>query len=358
MHSRMNLATALRRCAAAGGALLILSLAAVNGAQTPTPPADPDVRTVVDKILTSAEHPGLTWGNIADVATDLAPLYEAETDRLLWFNGTAPIAAVERTVAALGAAEEHGLSPADYDAAALATQLAALKSGRAAAADRALFDVSLSVGAARMLRGVHLGRVDPAMLRWGYHIERKAADGAALLREVREGKGLAALLDELQPPVSHYARARKTLAAYRALLKRGEPERIPQLPQGKRKIQAGETWPGLTQLAARLRTLGDIATPANAPAPANYSPPLVEAVKRFQGRHGLEMDGVIGAGTIKAMNVTLAQRIRQIELAMERKRWLPPLSDRANIFVNVPLFRLWATDPKSGAEPLRLRVVV
>jgi L,D-transpeptidase catalytic domain/Putative peptidoglycan binding domain len=85
---------------------------------------------------------------------------------------------------------------------------------------------------------------------------------------------------------------------------------------------------------------------------------LVDAVKRFQGRHGLETDGVIGAGTIKALNVTLAQRVRQIELAMERMRWLPKLDDRPNVFVNVPLFRMWATDPVRGDEPLRMSVVV
>ena len=58
------------------------------------------------------------------------------------------------------------------------------------------------------------------------------------------------------------------------------------------------------------------------------------------------------------LNVSLAHRVRQIELAMERMRWLPQLSDRPNIFVNVPLFRLWATDPQTGAEPLRMNVVV
>ena len=75
---------------------------------------------------------------------------------------------------------------------------------------------------------------------------------------------------------------------------------------------------------------------------STYTAPLVEAVKRFQGRHGLEADGVIGAGTIRALNVPLAQRVRQIELAMERMRWLPALEQSPNVFVNVPLFRLWA----------------
>ena len=89
-----------------------------------------------------------------------------------------------------------------------------------------------------------------------------------------------------------------------------------------------------------------------------YTRGIVEAVKRFQVRHGLEADGVIGAGTIRAINVPLVDRVRQIELAMERMRWLPKLDEGQNIFVNVANFRLWANDPRTRVEPLRMNVVV
>jgi murein L,D-transpeptidase YcbB/YkuD len=84
----------------------------------------------------------------------------------------------------------------------------------------------------------------------------------------------------------------------------------------------------------------------------------VEAVKAFQRRHGLEPDGVIGRDTVAMLDVSMAHRVRQIELAMERMRWLPAMSDRPVVFVNVPLFRLWASDPRTGEEPLRMNVVV
>ena len=210
-----------------------------------------------------------------------------------------------------------------------------------------------------MLRAVHIGRVDPATMHWGYQLERKPVDAPVLLREAREGRGLAAMLDSLQPPFAHYARARTTLAAYKALAAQGEPPPIPELGKGPGIKPAG-IWAGVPSLAARLRVLGDL--PADAAEAAgqstSYSGALVDAVKRFQDRHGLEDDGVIGAGTLKALNVTLAQRVQQIELAMERMRWLPKLDDRPNVFVNVPLFRLWATDPVRGEEPLRMNVVV
>jgi len=325
------------------------------------PPAlDPDVAATVDKILSSAEHPELTWSDIPDVAADLKLLYDAEPDKLLWFDGASPAATLEGTLAAVAAAADHGLRPEDYDVEALTEQWRALKAGAGSAPDRAMFDVGLSVSAARMLRAVHNGRVDPATMHWGYAIERKPVDPHALLEDAREGKGLAAMLDSLQPPFAHYARARRTLATYRALAAAGEPEPVPDLPKGQSKLEPGRPWAGVPQLAARLRAFGDFSAPL-APeesAPPAYAGALVDAVKRFQGRHGLETDGVIGAGTIKALNVTLAQRVRQIELAMERMRWLPKLDDRPNVFVNVPLFRMWATDPIRGDEPLRMSVVV
>jgi murein L,D-transpeptidase YcbB/YkuD len=324
--------------------------------RAPAPTLDPAVADTISTILTAANHPGLTWSVFGDVADDLRPLYDAEPDKLLWFDNATPLPATERTLAAVAAAAEHGLDPADYDAASLSAQWQQLRNGAGAAPDRALFDLGLSIGAARMLRAVHLGRVDPATMLWGYHIERKKIDPAAVLREVREGKGLAVLLDELEPQVSHYARARRTLAAYRALAAAGEPEPVPALPKGQTKVEPGKPWAGVPQLAARLRVLGDLAEPL--PTEPVYSGPLVAAVKRFQERHVLEADGVIGAATIKALNVPLADRVRQIELAMERMRWLPPLGDRPNVFVNVALFRMWATDPASGEEPLRMNVVV
>jgi murein L,D-transpeptidase YcbB/YkuD len=81
-------------------------------------------------------------------------------------------------------------------------------------------------------------------------------------------------------------------------------------------------------------------------------------VKHFQDRHGFEADGVLGRATWAAMSVPISWRVHQIELAMERMRWLPPMANEPTVFVNVALFRLWATDPSVEGEPLRMNVVV
>jgi murein L,D-transpeptidase YcbB/YkuD len=327
----------------------------------PTP--DPAVAATVEHVLGSGHHPRLKWPDIPRLAPALKAAYESEPDRLIWFEGTEPSATVTRALGALGAAGEHGLDPADYDAEWLSEEWSLLQpAADASGPDRALFDIGLSVAVVRLLAAVHLGRVDPATLHWGYDVSPKVLDLRAALREVRNGKGVDAALAELEPPYAHYLRARRALAAYKELA-RDEPEPVPPLPPGRTKVEEGDAWDGVEALAARLRALGDLA-PGETLAGHDddgrplYAGPLVAAVERFQTRHGLDQDGIIGKATLAALNVPAASRVRQIELALERMRWLPDLATRPTVFVNVPLFRLWASDPDLDEEPLRMNVVV
>ncbi len=71
-------------------------------AQSAAGPADPDVVAVVDRVFASSEHPGLKWSAIPDTVPTLKPLYDAEGDRLMWFERNAPVPGVERALAAIG----------------------------------------------------------------------------------------------------------------------------------------------------------------------------------------------------------------------------------------------------------------
>jgi murein L,D-transpeptidase YcbB/YkuD len=127
------------------------------------------------------------------------------------------------------------------------------------------------------------------------------------------------------------------------------------LPKVKLKVQAGDSYAGVPRLAQLLRAVGDL--PDGAAVPDKYSGPLVEAVKRFQNRHGLEADGVIGKATLAALNVPLNQRVRQLELALERWRWLPHTFSRPPIVVNLPEFDVRALDGDLRTS-LEMKVVV
>ncbi len=70
----------------------------------------------------------------------------------------------------------------------------------------------------------------------------------------------------------------------------------------------------------------------------------VEAVKRFEERHRIKPDGIVDAETVHALNVPVQQRIRTIELNLERWRWLPDQMPARYLIVNVPDFRLEAIE--------------
>jgi murein L,D-transpeptidase YcbB/YkuD len=335
--------------------------------QAPTEPAgppSPEVQAAVQGILDTGRHPALSWPEVAGVLPGLEALYAAEPDGLFWFAGESALPALGGALQTLAHVDTQGLDPADYDAERLARKWKAMSAGAPPSpTDRALFDVALTISAMRLLSSLHEGRVDPRLVGFDYDVSAKRLDLAAALRSTRDKGGLAAAVAAAVPQFPVYHRLVKALADDRARAAAGEREPVPALAARQKKVEPGKPWAGVTALAARLRTFGDLPVDAPAPGPAAdgtplYEGALVDAVKRFQGRHALESDGVIGPGTIKALNVPAATRVRQIELALERERWLPEMRREPHVFVNVPLFRLWAFDPDWPDEPLRMNVVV
>jgi murein L,D-transpeptidase YcbB/YkuD len=115
----------------------------------------------------------------------------------------------------------------------------------------------------------------------------------------------------------------------------------------------------MPQLSRFLVALGDLDSLPAAPDTL-YQGPVVEAVQRFQRRHGLAPDSVLGPATFRALNTPLAARVGQIELALERLRWLPEIGAQRFLVVNIPAFELFAFDSAGGrgAPALEMRVIV
>src|SRR5262249_12466111 len=102
-------------------------------------------------------------------------------------------------------------------------------------------------------------------------------------------------------------------------------EEVPDpLPQVQKPIEAGENYEGVEKLVRRLQFLGDLPSSVTAPADSRtYSKEIMEGVKRFQVRHGIEAEGKLGSQTISEMNQSMGDRVEQLRLSLERWRWLP-----------------------------------
>ncbi|WP_374431580.1 L,D-transpeptidase family protein [Ideonella dechloratans] len=295
------------------------------------------VRTLAGSLLgANLGRPTLSWA-----ADEPAPA------ALDWLPGGRPGALARQAVALLADAASHGLNPQDYQAQPLAQAVAQAAQAPQALSDEAAAQLShrLSTQVLRYLRELHSGRVTPRQLQQNY--EPAAApgfDAAALLQQAFASGRLADAAQAAAPRTALYGALKETLAAYRAM---GAPaawqQALPPLPASRQKgrlpkLEAGQAWAGLDLLRQRLQLLGDLAP--QAATPALYQSPLVEAVQAFQQRHGLNDDGVIGAGTLAALNVSPAERVRQIELTMERLRWTPIAQGPRMISINIPEFVL------------------
>jgi murein L,D-transpeptidase YcbB/YkuD len=146
----------------------------------------------------------------------------------------------------------------------------------------------------------------------------------------------------------------KALVRQRELVTRGGWPLIPGLPKNA-KLRPGDIDPRMPAVRARLLATGEL--PAPLPFERNaYGTGTVAAVRRFQERHGLEPDGVIGKRTLAEMNITAEQRVRQIELNLERWRWVPRDLGKRHIRVNIADFSLKVIE--NGQLVLEMPVIV
>lgn len=130
----------------------------------------------------------------------------------------------------------------------------------------------------------------------------------------------------------------------------------PQIPEGP-TIEPDYDSTRVSVLRSRLVISGEY-DPAEEPLASAgvYSAPLQEAVKRFQARHGLLTDGLVGKATLAALNVPVEDRLSQIQVNMERTRWLPLSFGERYIITNIPDYRLRVVD--NGETTLTMPVVV
>jgi len=200
------------------------------------------------------------------------------------------------------------------------------------------------------------GAVDPHAVGWMTRTPERA-DAATLLGTGLESGDLAGWLDALAPVRPGYRALVAELARYRDLAALPWEE----IPAGE-SLKPGASDSRVAALHARLTALGDLAplppVAMREVEPDLYHPGLVAALERFQRRHGLEADGIMGRRTIAALNVTPGERARTIVANLEKLRWMPTSEALGNrhIEVNLPGYQLVAWE--GGVPVLTMPVIV
>lgn len=216
-------------------------------------------------------------------------------------------------------------------------------------------DVELSRDAIRLARDLARGRVDPVQLNRVWPLEGRRYDPVATLLRLAAADDRAAVLDALEPRDPGYWRLRRALPALRQLAATAPEWQSHGFP---RTLRLGDSSTAVVRLRARLQLLGDLATDSAFTTSVAFDSVLAGAVGRFQWRHGLVTDSIVGPATLEALATPLHWRVRQVELALERWRWFGDPGNAPLIEVDVANATVQLRDSLMGTERFAGRVIV
>ena len=185
-------------------------------------------------------------------------------------------------------------------------------------------------------------------------LDRPAFDAINILENVVFGVNMAQALEEGIPKKYHYRKLQEKLKEYREIRNNGGWNRVSlgQTPK------INQSYNGIPSLKNRLLVTKDYIPCENEPLePLVYTQCLNEAVKRFQKRNGLSVDGAVGSGTLRVLNKSVTERITTILLNLDRIKWLyKPRSPRHHIIMNIPAFTVFVEE--EGRLIKQIRTIV
>jgi len=280
--------------------------------------------------------------NLASLLT----FYQERNYQPAWCSAGGISSAAQRWLSILGRVEQEGMSGLLMHRAEILQRLD--PEGPEELAD---LDLMLTDSFFEYARRMGRGQLDSSLADPDWHIPQPEIRPVVLLEQAVDSGHFADTVAALLPRHTDYRKLREALTRYLAVQKSGG---WPVLQSSGRKLQPGDTSEDIQKLRQQLSVVGDLAQD-DVPGYV-YDTALERAVIRFQQRHGLQSDGVIGKRTRAELAVSVEQRIEQIRLNLERWRWLPRDLGPRYITVNTAAFELQVHD--QNTVPLSMRVIV
>ena len=315
-------------------ALLILAMPTANASATYiADPPDPFLSAVRQELDDLAPAHG-------EEVSVLREWYAAPGHQALWmgpdgFNGKAG-----GFLEILSQAEREGLTPGDYPIERIRQRMAV---------SPAEGEILLSQTLVHYVSDLRTGRLSPRKVDPALFIQPGELDRTAILQAVRDTPNIAAAIEGFTPANPIYHRLRRVLVEYRGIALNGGWPLVPEGPSLKPGMRDGR----VSVLRDRLVATRDLVH--EGAEPDLYDEALVQAVERFQARHGLEADGVVGKRTLAELNIPVQRRVEQIIANMERWRWMPDDLGERYILVNLAAFELEVVE--YGSVVMAMRIV-
>jgi murein L,D-transpeptidase YcbB/YkuD len=290
----------------------ILAFLLINevGAGTLTDPLRTALRARVEQ-LQSGQEVRVMGESIA--SHKLIPeFYERRGFQAAWTNSLQ----LRQLAQVIDESASHGLEPTDYHQKAVHELLSSSNGDTAALADRELL---LTDAVIRLAYHLHYGKANPRDIYRGWTFSRSLGSIVPVqaLESLFQDADIKGSIERYAPQIPLYGRLRQTLAQYRSIEASGGWPTIPAGAVLKRSMRDGR----INALRARLIVSQDLAAKPLADAEL-FDETVESGVKKFQARHGLEEDGIVGTRTLEALNVSVSHRIEQLQVNLERLRWV------------------------------------
>jgi murein L,D-transpeptidase YcbB/YkuD len=295
--------------------------AAAQDASMAQPAANPVMEALRERVeAINASGDVTVEGEALRATRTLAQLYPMNGFQPLWDGPRLRelLKLIDETV-------NDGLTPADYHLEGMQRLMA--RGNDLPPLERAKLDLLASDAYSLILYHLYFGKVDPLSLdsNWNFDTrEIREQDVLPFLYDAIVQGRIRETVEQVRPAHWMYQAGREALSAYRAIAAIGGWPRIPEGPT----LKVGMTDPRVPLLRQRLAIEGDLAAvgapgqPQAGVDPALFDAGLEAAVKRAQRRYRLGADGAVGAGTVRALNVPVAQRVDQLRVNLERGRWV------------------------------------
>ncbi|MCD0470846.1 murein L,D-transpeptidase [Flavobacterium sp. JAS] len=266
----------------------------------------------------------------------LKQFYNASENQTVWGN------LKKRTyvLSQLEKADLLGLNPEDYKASKLKkfeSRISTLND-----ADLATYDILLTYNFEKYLNHLYKGKLDPKTLYTDWDLEEKTFDVNNVLIKAFNKNKLDSIVDNIQPKSHTYKQLLKALEIIDTFP--DDDIGTITLDSLTKKITLNDTNSNLINIKKRLLFWGDMS--GKDTLSKIYNRKTFESIKKFQERHGLAPDGVIGTGTISALNYSKDQRKQQIIANLERWRWYTTNLADNYFIINIPNYSLNVVEDK------------
>ncbi|WP_137807496.1 murein L,D-transpeptidase [Pseudomonas sp. G(2018)] len=260
-------------------------------------------------LLTSRKH------QRADINRVVLDFYSHRNYRAAWTNGRD----VAQLLKSLDETEIDGLNPADYRSAELVQAQLAMQATAPTPAQLAAYDIGLTRTYITALLQLRRGKVDPSRLDFHWNFDPEGVDPREDVNSffaALDDHEVARAFAQAPPQEAVYRSMRAALAHLRQIRDAGG---WPKVAEGQ-SLKPGMDGAAVAQLRARL-VAGGYLEPTKGKR-SDYDDKVIAAVKKYQAEQYLGADGVAGAATLAALNVSVEARIDQVRVNMERARWL------------------------------------